>query len=206
MKKILVLLAHPRTDRSEINSALAARAHRHDAVTLVDLYSEYPTFDIDVEREQQRLRDHDVFVFQHPVYWYSSPAILKEWQDLVLEYGFAYGSEGRELEGKLFFSAVSCGARREVYTCDGAYHHELKDFFVPYEQTMALCRVRYLPPFSLFAAGHAIDEGRLEEHVDAYERLLTAVAEDHLDLDRAEQALTLSDDLDALIGPRKGDR
>ena len=41
-----------------------------------------------------------MIVFQHPVYWYSSPAILKEYQDLVLEYGFAYGHDGHALDGK----------------------------------------------------------------------------------------------------------
>lgn len=199
MRRILVLFAHPRTDRSEANAVLAEAARRQEAVTLVDLYAEYPTLDIDVEREQERLVAHDAVVLQHPVYWYSGPAILKEWQDLVLEYGFAYGSGGRALEGKLAFNAVTCGARREVYTHAGATRFELREFFAPFEQTMRLCRMRYLPPFALFAAGHAADEGRLEPHVAAYERLLAALAEGRLDLDAAEAADTLSDDLDALI-------
>lgn len=205
MKKILVLFAHPRTDRSQVNVVLAQAARRVEAVTFVDLYQEYPTFEIDVEREQRRLVEHDVLVFQHPVYWYSSPAILKEWQDLVLEYGFAYGSEGRALEGKLFFNAVTAGARREVYCSKGAYNYELRDFFAPFEQSFLLCHMRYLPPFSLFASGHSSDEGRLEPHVADYERLLRAVAEDRLDLDKAEGMLTLSDDLDALIRPAGGE-
>jgi len=46
-----------------------------------------------------------MIVFHHPFYWYSSPAILKEWQDLVLEYGFAYGHEGTALRGKKSLSA-----------------------------------------------------------------------------------------------------
>lgn len=204
MKKILVLFAHPRTDRSEVNVVLARAAQRLDAVTLVDLYQEYPTFEIDVEKEQQRLRDHDVIVFQHPVYWYSSPALLKEWQDLVLEYGFAYGSEGTALDGKLFFNAVTCGARRGVYCSKGDYQYELREFFAPFEQTALLCRMRYLPPFGLFAAGHAFDEERLDPHVADYQRLLQAVAEDRLDLDKAETALTLSDDLDSLLKTDEG--
>jgi glutathione-regulated potassium-efflux system ancillary protein KefG len=39
----------------------------------------------------------------HLLYWYSTPAILKEWQDLVLEHVFAYGHEGTKLHGKIFF-------------------------------------------------------------------------------------------------------
>jgi putative NADPH-quinone reductase len=189
MKKVLVVFVHPRIDRSEVNVVLAEAARSVEGVTVVDLYAEYPTFEIDVEREQQRLLDHDVIVFQHPVYWYSCPALLKEWQDLVLEYGFAYGADAHALEGKVTFNAVTCGARREVYSMDGGYNHELKDFFVPFEQTAALCRMIYLPPFALYAAGHAADEGRLDAHAHDYRRLLTDLARGRFDLQRALQEM-----------------
>lgn len=202
MNQVIVLFAHPRTDRSEVNIVLAETARKVAGVTVVDLYAEYPTFEIDVDREQQRLLDHDVIVFQHPVYWYSCPALLKEWQDLVLEYGFAYGAEGRALEGKALLNAATCGARREVYSRDGGYGHELREFFAPFEQTARLCRMRYLPPFALYAAGHAREEGRLDEHVAAYRRLLIALTEGKLDLDRAEKENTLSENLEDLIGAR----
>jgi putative NADPH-quinone reductase len=204
VNKVLVLFAHPRTDRSEVNVELARAAGEVEGVTLVDLYGEYPTFEIDAEREQRRLLEHDVVVFQFPVYWYSSPALLKEWQDLVLEYGFAYGHDTHALAGKVLLNAVTCGARREVYCREGGYSHELRDFLIPFEQTAKLCRMRYLPPFALFAAGHAAEEDRLEEHVEAYERLLRALVEGHLDLDRAEDGLTLSDELDELIATPQG--
>jgi glutathione-regulated potassium-efflux system ancillary protein KefG len=206
MKKVLVLFAHPRVDRSEINVVLADAARKVEGVDVVDLYAEYPTFDIDVNREQQRLLDHDVIVFQHPVYWYSCPALLKEWQDLVLEYGFAYGTEGTALESKVLFNAVTAGARSDVYSHHGGYSHELKDFFIPFEQTAKLCRMRYLPPFALFAAGHAVDEGRLDGHVRDYTTLLEALVEDRLDLDLAEARTTLSDGLDSLLTPSAGVR
>jgi glutathione-regulated potassium-efflux system ancillary protein KefG len=204
MKRVLVLFAHPRIDRSEVNAGLAAAAGRIEGVTLVDLYAEYPTFEIDVDREQQRLLDHDVIVFQHPVYWYSCPALLKEWQDLVLEYGFAYGADGRALEGKVLLNAVTCGARRDVYSRSGGYSHELREFFAPFEQTALLCRMRYLPPFALYAAGHAAGEGRLERHVDDYAALLGALVGNRLDLDRAERQETLSDHLHDLMSPAAG--
>ena len=79
-----------------------------------DLYEAYPDFDIDVRREQELLAAHEVIVLQHPFYWYSAPALLKEWQDLVLEHGWAYGSGGTALRGKALLSAPSrpAGARR----------------------------------------------------------------------------------------------
>jgi putative NADPH-quinone reductase len=77
-RRLLVLFAHPSIERSEINSRLASLARQHPQCTLVDLYAEYPDYRIDVDLEQQRLRDHDVVVFLFPLYWYSTPAILKE--------------------------------------------------------------------------------------------------------------------------------
>ena len=87
--KILVLHAHPRLSASVVQRAMLRAIDGLDDVTLVDLYAEYPGLDIDVAKEQRRLLDHDVIVLQHPFYWYSSPAIIKEWQDLVLENGWA---------------------------------------------------------------------------------------------------------------------
>lgn len=199
MNKVLILFAHPRTDRSEVNIEMANAARSVEGVTLVDLYESYPSFEIDVELEQKRLIEHEIIILHHPVYWYSSPAILKEWQDLVLEYGFAYGSEGRALEGKIAFNAVTCGARREVYTKEGAYRHELRELFAPFEQTFLLCRMQYLGPFAIFAAGHAVEENRLEGHIADYKRLLQALVAGKLDISGAEKSKTLSDNLDTLI-------
>ena len=197
--KILVLFAHPRTDRSEVNVPMLEAASSIDGVTVVDLYGEYPTFDIDVDHEQARLLEHDAIVLQHPLYWYSCPAILKEWQDLVLEHGWAYGHEGHALDGKLAFNAVTCGANRDVYTEQGANEIELRALLAPFEKTFHLCRMRYLAPFALFGAGHAAEDGRLEAHVRGYGDLLTALVDDRVDLDAAEGTLALSDDLAPLL-------
>jgi glutathione-regulated potassium-efflux system ancillary protein KefG len=84
-------------------------------VTVNDLYESYPELDIDVDREQRLLLEHDVVIFQHPFYWYSTPAILKEWQDLVLEHGWAYGHGGSALRGKWMMSALTAGGSEEAY-------------------------------------------------------------------------------------------
>ena len=88
-RAVLVLVAHPAMRRSRVNRRLTEAARGLDGVMVNDLYQRYPDFDIDVAREQQLLESHDVVVMQHPFYWYSTPAILKEWQDLVLEHGWA---------------------------------------------------------------------------------------------------------------------
>lgn len=201
--KTLVLFAHPRTDRSEVNRPLLEAARSVDGVTVVDLYAEYPTFDIDVDREQERLLAHDAIVLQHPLYWYSSPAILKEWQDLVLEHGWAYGHEGHALDGKVALNAVTCGGAREVYTARGANEIELRALLAPFEKTFHLCRMRYLAPFAVFGAGVAGEEGRIEMHVREYAALLAALVGDRVHLDRAESILALTDDLAHVLADRE---
>ncbi|NSY40355.1 NAD(P)H-dependent oxidoreductase [Leisingera sp. ANG59] len=190
--KTLVYLAHPRPGRSEINAPMFRAAQAIEGVTCVDLYGEYPSFGIDTDREQQRLTEHDAIVFLHPVFWYSAPALLKEWQDLVLEHGFAYGQSGHALDGKVTFNAVTCGAAAEVYTPEGANGAHLRDLLMPFEKTADLCRMRYLAPFVLFGAGRAVDEGRDKSHLAEWQALLQALRDDTLDIAAARAALTLN--------------
>ena len=157
-----------------------------DGVTLVDLYAEYPDFQIDIDREQAQLLAHDVIVFQHPLYWYSTPAILKEWQDLVLEHGFAYGTEGTALHGKIFFSALTAGGLEAAYCAEGYNHFTIRELLHPMEQTAMLCGMTYLPPFALFGSRTAFEEGRVNRHVADWVRLLEAVRDKRIDIDSAQ--------------------
>lgn len=158
-----------------------------DGVTPVDLYAEYPDFQIDIDREQERLLAHDVIVFQHPLYWYSTPAILKEWQDLVLEHGFAYGADGTALHGKVFFSALTAGGAEAAYCAEGRNHFTIRQLLYPIEQTAMLCGMVYLPPFALFASRTAVEEGRVDRHIADWKRLLVALRDDRVDITSLSQ-------------------
>ncbi len=79
MKRILINFAHPAKSRSKINNALLAVVDQLEGVTVNDLYANYPDFMIDVKREQALCESHDIIIFQHPLYWYQTPAIMKEW-------------------------------------------------------------------------------------------------------------------------------
>jgi putative NADPH-quinone reductase len=75
-------------------------------ITINQVYSEYPDGVINVAREQQLLEAHDRIVFQHPFLWYSVPALMKQWMDDVLTYGWAYGPGGTALHGKDWVSVT----------------------------------------------------------------------------------------------------
>lgn len=89
--KVLLLYAHPESQDSVANRVLLKPALQLQNVTVHDLYAHYPDFFIDIQREQALLREHDVIVFQHPLYTYSCPALLKEWMDRVLSRGLPAG-------------------------------------------------------------------------------------------------------------------
>lgn len=147
MARVLVLFAHPALQKSRVNRAFAEAVQRLEGVTFHDLYEIYPEMHLSVEREQRLLVAHDVIVFQHPMYWYSTPAILKEWQDLVLEWGFAYGEGGTALRGKKFLSVISAGGPEEAYRREGFNHFTMRELLAPVEQTARLCGMEYLPPY-----------------------------------------------------------
>lgn len=192
--KVIVLFAHPGQRHSQINLELAEAARSTDDIDFVDLYGEYPRFKIDIDREQKRLLDHDAIVFQFPVYWYSTPSLLKEWQDLVLEYGFAYGPDGDKLAGKLLFPVVTAGGPEDAYQQAGYNKFPLRTLLTPLEQTANLCQMRYIPPFVLFASLKARTDGRAQTHVDAYRSLLQALRDDRFDIKAARSCELLAAD------------
>ena len=98
-KDILVVVAHPNLADSEVNKAILQELSKVERVTLNNLYKKYPDFEINVANEQELLIDHDIIIFQFPLYWFSSPALLKQWQDEVITSAFSIGAENK-LKGK----------------------------------------------------------------------------------------------------------
>jgi glutathione-regulated potassium-efflux system ancillary protein KefG len=187
MARLIVYYAHPGHKHSHANRHMARAAARVQDITFVDLYAEYPRFDIDVAVEQQRLLDHDVILFQFPVFWYSTPSILKEWQDLVLEHGFAYGKNGDKLNGKRMMLAVTGAGPEDAYTHFGYQHYPLRTFLTPLEQTARLCGMRFLAPYVLYDSLQAPNDGLIEPHVQGYRQTLEAIRDDRYDFDGAEK-------------------
>ena len=147
--KILVLLAHPELEKSRANRRIIEEIEPLTKVTVHDLYVEYPDFAIDVEREQQLLLESDLVVLQFPFYWYSTPALLKEWEDRVLAYGFAYGSKGTALHGKDLLVSTTAGGNLDFYQAGGFNNYTMSELLRPLQQTANLCGMHYLTPFVL---------------------------------------------------------
>jgi glutathione-regulated potassium-efflux system ancillary protein KefG len=179
MARILLHFAHPALEKSRVHAVLLRTARQISEIFINDLYQEYPLFDIDIKREQELLLSHDIIIFQHPLYWYSSPAIIKQWQDLVLEHGWAYGRNGRMLEGKKLFHIITSGGRQESYQKDGYNVYAIQDFLRPVERTARLCRMEYWPPYVIHGT-HRMNEKDIMLQAAQYASLLSAISEDRI--------------------------
>jgi glutathione-regulated potassium-efflux system ancillary protein KefG len=84
-----------------------------------------------------------------------------------LEFGWAYGPGGIYLKGKQVFNATSSGGAEEAYSKEGKHGFTLKDFFLPFYQTVKLCNMSYLPPFQVNGT-HKITSEQLKSAAEKY--------------------------------------
>lgn len=173
MDKTLIIFVHPALEKSTANRALIDGVSDLDHVTVHDLYEVYPDFQIDVEREKTLLEEHQRIVWQHPFYWYSTPALLKEWFDVVLQYGWAFGPGGEALSKKTAKSVITTGGDPDAYSSEGYNRYTMEEFLRPIEQTATLCNMCYDPPL-LFHQVLNWDEQDLAAAVSTYRNWLTS--------------------------------
>jgi len=172
MKNVLVVYAHPSPNRSRINKHMLSCAKALRNVETRDLYELYPNFHIDVAAEQDALRQADIVVFQFPIFLFSSPAILKEWQDTVLTSEFAYSHGERALTDKYFMLAVSTGGSSASYTQLGRHGAGIGTYLAPLEQTARFCGMTLMEPFIVQCAGD-VTESTLQVIGEDYSNRLT---------------------------------
>jgi len=171
--EVLVLVAHPELEQSRVNSRLLrdARALQAGDATrrydVRDLYALYPDYLIDVAAEQQALAAARLVVWQQPVHWYGMPPLLKLWLDDVLAFGWAYGPGGTALRGKDLWLVATTGGPEDSYRPDSYNRYFFDAFLPPYEQTAALCGMRFLPPLLLHGA-HKASDAEIANHAGAY--------------------------------------
>ena len=165
--RVYLIAAHPRWRDSRANRRLLAAARALPGLDINDLYASYPDYTIDVEAEQERLARADLLVLMHPIQWYSMPPLQKIWLDEVLAYGWAYGADGSALRGKALWLVASTGGPESSYHPQSYNRYFFDAFLPPYEQTAALCGMRFLPPLLFHGARSATHE-ELVAHLDVF--------------------------------------
>jgi glutathione-regulated potassium-efflux system ancillary protein KefF len=173
---IRVIYAHPYPQRSRANRALLAAIEDLPFVSLCSLYDRYPDFALDIESEQQALLEAHSLVWQHPLYWYGVPPLLKLWFDKVLAYGFAYGDDARALQRKRCQWVVTTGGDPAAFGPDGMHGFRFEQFVPPIEQTARFCGMRWEAPIVVHGA-RRIAERELEALARGYRARLLALRE-----------------------------
>jgi glutathione-regulated potassium-efflux system ancillary protein KefG len=130
-------------------------------------------------------------VLEHPFFWYGVPPLVKQWMDLVLEHGWAFGRGGNALEGKLMFCALSTGGSEQNYQRDARDQRTIREFLAPIEHSMRFCGIDFLPPFVVHGT-HSIPAASLARAAADYAAIVAALRDDRLDLDAARKSAYLS--------------
>jgi glutathione-regulated potassium-efflux system ancillary protein KefF len=173
LPRVLVLVAHPQMEQSRANRKLMRAAQALPGVEVRDLYALYPDYLIDIEAEQAALARATLVVWQHPIHWYSMPPLMKLWVDEVLGFGWAYGPGGSALRGKDLWLVASTGGPEDSYRPQSYNRYFFDAFLPPYEQTAALCGMRFLPPLLLHGA-HRVAKEETIAHAKTYAERLSS--------------------------------
>jgi glutathione-regulated potassium-efflux system ancillary protein KefF len=174
---IRLLYAHPYPQRSRANRILLDAVRGLPEVQICSLYDRYPDFAIDVASEQRALLQAHTIVWQHPIYWYSVPPLLKLWFDKVLAYGFAYGDGAAVLRGKRCQWVVTTGGDEAAFVEEGIHGRPFGEFVAPIEQTALFCKMQWLPPLIVHGARRIDDASLLRASQQYRERLQSLSAE-----------------------------
>lgn len=181
-----------------MNSQLINYVKDLKGVTFNDLYEKYPDFYIDVKYEQNLLLKNDIIVFHHPLLWFSVPAILREWMDLVLQHMWAYGKTGMALKGKKLFNVITTGGRESMFQHDGYYGHTMIEFLAPIRQSAHVCGMEFLPPFVVHGTRN-ITQSEIKSYGEDYQNLILSLRDGTVDLEATRSHQRINSDLENII-------
>ncbi|MBL4592588.1 MAG: NAD(P)H-dependent oxidoreductase [Flavobacteriales bacterium] len=139
MSKTLMILTHPKIDESIGNRIISNVIAKQENTEVRHLDKLYPDFKINIKAEQEALLKADTIIIQYPIFWYSTPAILKQWIDQVIQFGFAFGDDNYNLEGKKLIASFTIGSPVKDYP------QEIIDKIIFHLQGLAeYCKMEYV--------------------------------------------------------------
>lgn len=147
--KTLVIVSHPEIEESSSQQYLLESFPKTEAVTYHHLEGTYPDGKIDVTKEQELVREYDRIIFQFPFYWYTSPPMLKHWQDEVLLEHFAYGVGGYQLKNKELGLVLVIGVGEKEYQVGGNEGYTISSLTTPYQAMAKKLGMTFLKPLAI---------------------------------------------------------
>ncbi|WP_259335274.1 NAD(P)H-dependent oxidoreductase [Bombilactobacillus bombi] len=170
--KTLIIVAHPQIDNSSTEQFLKRGAELVQA----DWHhlDELVTFSI--AKERQLLVDAQRIIFQFPMYWYTAPASLINWQTKILSNKFLQTS----LSGKELGIVVTTGQPAKAFKTGGAVGYTLDQILTPYQVLARQAQMKFLPIFAIYQFYYLSEKSQLQLLMD-YQRYLSQQFPDSLE-------------------------
>lgn len=175
--KTLVLVSHPQLKDSYTQSFLKKAQTDFSSVTWHPLDLLYPDGQIQVQKEQKLLMENQRIIFQFPLFWYSSPALLKKWEDEVLVEHFANTNSLGYLRNKELGLVITLGQPHREYQAGGSEHFSLSQLLTPFQALSMRTGMRYLKPFIISQFFYETPRQEARTLID-YQNYLTNVKPD----------------------------
>ena len=132
----------------------------------------------DVKAELEKIFWCDLFIVQFPLYWFSTPAILKGWFDRVFVNSVVYGAGKRYetggLKGRKAMVVTSCGAYSEMFESDGMMGDINVALWHLHNGTLFYTGFEVLPPFVAYSPVFG-GQDACDNYLDDYARRLTNI-------------------------------
>ena len=148
-------------------------------IALIDkrvVYHGVQTNDVVVEAEKEALRKADAIVWQFPIYWYNSPASLRDWQDQVMS-PIVYSADNF-LKGKPVRVVFTAGAGEKEYCHEGLNRYTAEEMLRPFEMTANAAGMVWKKPLGFYGCGPTMAKEALEEAAKEYEQSLKELAKE----------------------------
>lgn len=144
----LVIASHPYANRSTAIKALQKTADAMPGVVVRNLETLYGNdvngFDVAAEQHAQEQVDRVVFLF--PIHWFNLTPMLKAYLNEVWTYGWAFGPDGKALNGKEMQVVTTAGASEHMYSAEGLVHSTMDEVLTPMKASAYYVGMKYAKP------------------------------------------------------------
>lgn len=148
MKHTKILLSHPNISNSVMNKHLADILTKKENFSIRHLDKMRENGSFDLEAEKKFIADADTIIWQFPLYWYSCPSSLRDWQDQVMS-AIVY-SANNILKGKSVQVIFTAGAGKENYCREGLNYYTTDEMLRPLEMTAKAAGMVWKEPIGIF--------------------------------------------------------
>lgn len=171
--KTLIIVAHPEVDNSPtqqfLQASLPKLTNADDQVIWHDLTAVLAASNWQRDAELTLLKQAQRIIWQFPLYWYSAPAILKQWQEAVFT---GEVSQYEFLAGKELGLVVSLGEKLANYQAGAREQFTISEILRPDQAFAQKLGWHYLTPLIIEQFGY-LTEGAKQKLLVDYQQYLT---------------------------------